>query len=419
MNDTILCPHCSKDIPLTQAIAHQLNQSLKEQQKSIEQEREKIKNTLEEERIKMRAVAQKWREEELTRLEEKSRQQEKQLAEKLREKISKELDLKLQDSNNEKEELEKQKNLLQEQLLETNKLIRQLKTQNEQKQLEMEKKLTEEQEKIRQEEQKKVDETYRLRFLEQEKKLSDALKIADDYKRKLEQGSQQLQGEVLELELEQTLKREFPFDEIKPVPKGFRGGDILHIVRNGSGKACGTIIWEFKRTKAWSSEWVQKLKEDQRTAKADIAVIITNVLPSTVQEFGVVENVWVGLPTSVLGLAVLMRQQLLEVSLVKSSMDGRQGKMEVLYNYIYSTEFRHRVQTIIETYTVLQADLEKEKRIFTAKWAKQERNLRRVIDATIGMSGDVESITGKEVLEIETHAALPDGTMKEEDQTLF
>lgn len=406
MNDTILCPHCNKSMPLTQAIAHQLDQSLKEQQKGLEEERERLRHT-----------AQKWKEDQLQKFEEEKRQQEKILSEQLRVKISKELELKLVDSTNALEEMEKKREQLQEQLLETNKLNRQLKTQNEEKQLELEKKLVEGQARIRLEEQKKIEESYHLRFAEQDKKLSDALKIADEYKRKLEQGSQQLQGEVLELELEQTLRREFPYDEIKAVAKGIRGGDIIQTVRNSSGRSCGTIIWEFKRTKAWSSEWIQKLKEDQRSAKADLAIIITNVLPQNIEHFGSIDSIWVGLPTAVLGLATALRQQLLEVSLLKASMDGKQGKMEILYNYIYSIEFRHRIQAILETYTILQEDLEKEKRMFTAKWAKQEKNLRRVIDTTLGMSGDLESITGKEILEETQIQELPEEIS--EEKTLF
>ena len=400
MNDQIVCPNCKKTIPLTQALSHELNEKYQEQ--------------LEEEKNKLRVVMQQWQEtqtkkmkEEQSKLEEEAQKKAHEIENTLKEKIAKEMELKIVNSKNENEELKKQNEQLQEQFLELNKLVRQLKTEKDQAKIDLEKRLAEEQEKIKEEAQKQFDEEYRLKIMEKDKRLQDALKMAEEYKRKLEQGSQQLQGEVLELEMENMLKHEFPFDEIQPVGKGMRGGDLIQIVKNSAGRTCGSILWESKRTKAWSNEWLTKLKEDQRNCKAELAILVSNILPGTVKRFGLVETIWVADYESIIGLAYALRAQLLEVSLLKSSLDGKQGKMEILYNYIYSIEFRHRIQAILETYTSLQEDLEKEKRWFAAKWAKQEKNLRRVIDNTIGMSGDVESITGKEVLEMQEVPALP------------
>lgn len=404
MQDTIICPHCQKTIPLTQALSHELN--------------EKYKNQMEEERKKNRVIMQEWQQKQLLKIQEErervakeSVQKAKELEEQLRLKVTKDMELKLLDTKNETEELKKEKELLTQQILETNKLIRQLKSENEQKQLELEKRLAEEQEKIRVQEQQRSEEIYKLKILEQEKKLNDALKLAEEYRHKLEQGSQQLQGEILELEIENMLRSEFPFDEIKPVAKGVRGGDIMQVVKNSAGKTCGTIIWETKRTRAWSSEWIMKLKQDQRQLKAELAVIITQAMPQSIKRFGWLDGVCIGDYDCIIGIAHALRNQLLEVAMLKSSFDGKNDKMEILYNYLTSTEFRQRVEAILEAYSSIQEDIEKEKRWFTAKWAKQEKNLRKVIDNTVGMHGDLQSIMGNALNEVKGLEMLPSDTV--------
>ena len=378
MNDQIVCPYCRKTIPLTEALSHQIQE-------------------------KYQIFYRKRLAEEKAKLEEALRSE-------LGAKLKSEMELLLKDKSNETEELRKQNKTLQEQLLEVNKLIRQLKNENEKGRLELEKKLAEEQEKIRLEEKKRAEEEYKLKILEKDKKLSDALEMVKEYKRKLEQGSQQLQGEVLELELENTLRREFPYDEIKPVAKGTRGADVLQTVKNSAGRVCGTIVWESKRTRFWAGDWVVKLKEDQRQLKAEIAVIISQVLPEGVNNFGLQNGVWIGDFKSIVGLASALRMSLIEVAAVKLTNVGRQEKMAVLYNYLSGTGFRQRVEAIIEAFSAMQEDLEEEKRWFSSKWAKQETNIRRVIDNTMGMHGDLQSIMGKALSDIKGLEMLPAGT---------
>lgn len=386
MNDQIICPNCKKPIPLTQALSHQIQEKYQIfYRKRLAEEKTKIEQTLKE-----------------------------QLTKQLRS----ELDLQLKDKTNETEELRKQNKALQEQLLELNKLIRQLKIENDQKRLELEKKLAAEQEKIRAEEKKRIDEEYKLKILEKDKKLEDALKLVNEYKRKLEQGSQQLQGEILELELENILQREFPFDEIKPVPKGIRGADVLHIVKNNFGRVCGAIIWESKRTKAWSNDWILKLKEDQREVKAEVAVIISQVLPNGMTSLGLESNVWIGNFESILGLALMLRTMLIEISSVKLSNINRQSKMEILYAYFSGIEFKQRLEAIIESFNSTQEDLEKEKRYFVVKWAKQEKNIRKVFDNLSGMYGDLQSMMGKALPDVKGLEMLPSGDKLQPD-TLF
>jgi hypothetical protein len=338
------------------------------------------------------------------------------MRENLTKKIRDEMSLELKDKANEVEELRKQNKGLQEQLLELNRLIRQLKQESEQKRLELEKKLAQEEEKIRQEEQKRIAQEYQLKILEKEKKLADALKLVDEYKRKLEQGSQQLQGEVQELALEEILKREFPYDEIREVPKGVEGADVLQIVKNQNGRNCGTIVWESKRTKTWNESWILKLKEDQRRVKAEVAVIISSVLPDDVKNFTQKNGVWVGSFDSIVGLALILRQSLIEITSIKASLVGREEKKEILWNYLTSIEFRQRIEAVYDAYTQLMDDLRREKDWFRKKWAKQEKNIEKVAENILGVHGDLQAIVGRSLPEIEQLAQLPKPEKEEKEE---
>jgi hypothetical protein len=384
MNDQIICPHCKKPIPLTQALSAQIQEKYQQfYKKRLDEEKQKIEKSLREILIK---------------------------------KIREEMALELKDKANEVEELRKQNKGLQEQLLELNRLIRQLKQESEQKRLELEKKLAEEEEKIRQEEQKRIAQEYQLKILEKEKKLADALKLVDEYKRKLEQGSQQLQGEVQELALEEILKKEFPYDEIREVPKGVEGADVLQIVKNQNGRMCGAIVWESKRTKTWNESWILKLKEDQRRVKAEMAVIVSSVLPDGVKNFTQKNGVWIGSFDSVVGLAMILRQSLIEITSIKASLVGREEKKEILWNYLTSIEFRQRIEAVYDAYTQLMDDLRREKDWFRKKWAKQEKNIEKVAENILGVHGDLQAIVGRSLPEIEELAQLPKPEKKEKEE---
>ncbi|OGK23646.1 hypothetical protein A3F58_00790 [Candidatus Roizmanbacteria bacterium RIFCSPHIGHO2_12_FULL_37_9b] len=386
MNDQIICPNCKKPIPLTEALSHQIQEKY---QKAYRQR-------FEDEKIKL----------------------ETNLRTQLSKKIKEEMEFQMKDKSEEIGELRKQNRTLQDQLLELNRLMRQLKTENEQRNIEFEKKLSNEQEKIRLAEQKRIDQEYKFKILEYQKKEEAALKLAEDYKRKLEQGSQQLQGDVLEIELKNNLKREFPYDEIKDVSTGVRGADVLQIVKNNFGKSCGTIIWELKRTKAWSDGWINKLKEDQRRIKAEIAVIISQTLPDGVKHFTQKDGVWIGDYESITGLGLLLRNTLLELSKVKSSVVGKQEKKEILWNYLTSTEFRHRLEAIYDTYQQEKVYLDKEKEFFRRKWAREEKNIQLLMENLLGMHGDLQAIIGRSLPEMKGLEMLPSGK-EEKNDTLF
>jgi hypothetical protein len=248
---------------------------------------------------------------------------------------------------------------------------------------------------------KEAEDEQKLKVMEKEQTIAAMQKQIEDLKRRAEQGSQQLQGEVQELELENLLRTKFPFDSIEPVPKGEFGGDVLHRVRAPNGQASGTILWEFKRTKNWSDGWLVKLRDDQRTAKAEIAVIVSQVLPKGVETFELVEGVWVTHPRAALPVAAILRQSLLELSMARQSSEGQQTKTEMVYQYLTGPRFKHRVEAIVEAFSSMQEDLDKERKAIMKQWAKREEQIERVMGATVGMYGDLQGIAGKSLQEIE------------------
>jgi len=248
---------------------------------------------------------------------------------------------------------------------------------------------------------KEAEDEQKLKVMEKEQTIAAMQKQIEDLKRRAEQGSQQLQGEVQELELENLLRAKFPFDAIEPVPKGEFGGDVLHRVVGAGGQPGGTILWEFKRTKNWSDAWLAKLRDDQRTAKAEIAVIVSQILPKGVETFEMVEGVWVTHPRAALPVAMILRQSLLEVALARQSSEGQQTKTEMVYQYLTGPRFRQRVEAIVEAFSTMQEDLDKERKAIMKQWAKREEQIERVMGATVGMYGDLQGIAGKSLQEIE------------------
>jgi hypothetical protein len=247
----------------------------------------------------------------------------------------------------------------------------------------------------------RADEDARLRMAETDKVIGDMTRQVEEMKRKMEQGSQQLQGEVQELELEAFLRARFPRDTIEPVAKGEHGGDALHRVLGPLGQACGTILWESKRTKNWSDGWLVKLRDDQRAAKAEIAILVSQALPREVETFDQIDGVWVTSPRCAIPLALALRHSLTELAAARQAGEGQQTKMEMVYQYLTGPRFRQRIQAIVEKFGDMQEDLEKERRAMTRQWAKREEQIRSAIDATAGMYGDLQGIAGRTLQQIE------------------
>ena len=245
-----------------------------------------------------------------------------------------------------------------------------------------------------------AEEGLKLRVAEKEEQIASMQRQIEELRRKAEQGSQQLQGEVLELELEENLRAKFPHDAIEPVPKGEFGGDVLQRVFGPHNQICGTILWESKRTRNWSDGWLGKLREDQRKAKADIALLVSNALPKGVVTFDHLDGVWVTDARSAVPVALALRQSLIEVATARQAGQGQQTKMELVYQYLTGPRFRHRIEAIVEKFSDMQEDLERERKAMTRLWAKREAQIRGVLEATSGMYGDLQGIAGKALEEI-------------------
>ncbi|MGC8653251.1 MAG: DUF2130 domain-containing protein [Candidatus Kryptoniota bacterium] len=382
----ITCPHCGKRIQLTEAFTHDIEERLR---KEFDLEAKRKEKEFE----KAFEAQQKEYEAKLDRERTKLINQAKKEAEEL---VSTELaDL--------KSEVEKKENQLKEARKKELELLRKQHEIDEREksiELEIERTLARERKKIWEEAASKAVEEHQLKDREKDEQLAEMRKQIEELKRKAEQGSQQAQGEALELELEELLRSSFRTDDIEPVSKGVRGGDVIHRVNTSSGSRCGSILWEAKRTKAWSDVWIDKLKDDQRQGKFDLAVIVSSVLPKGINRSGNVDGVWVTDFQSVIGLATALRALLIEVYQARNALVGKSEKMEIIYKYLSGSEFRHRVEAIVEAFVAMKEDLEAEKRAMEKVWSKREKQIQRVIHNTAGMYGDLQGIIGASLPEI-------------------
>jgi len=254
---------------------------------------------------------------------------------------------------------------------------------------------------VRTQAKREGEEGLKLKVLEKEEQIASMQRQIEELRRKAEQGSQQLQGEAQELELESLLRIKFARDTIDPVPKGEFGGDVLHRVIGPLGQLCGTILWESKRTKNWSDGWLPKLRDDQRAAKAEIALLVTQVLPKGVEAFDFIDGVWVTESRCAIPVAIALRQSLVELATARQVGEGQKTKMELVYQYLTGPRFRHRVEAIVEKFEDMQSDLDKERKTMTRLWAKREEQIKGVIETTVGMYGDLQGIAGRTMQEIE------------------
>jgi len=364
--DHVLCPHCGKKVEISEAIKHQVESAI------LAAEKEKHKEEIE--KIK------------------------KEIEEKTTKRIKEDLDFKLKDSSNELEEKNKRNKELQEKLLELNKTLRETKESSERKDLENQKKINEEIEKIKEEMSKTLSEKARLKELELEKKLSDTQKALENAQRKSQQGSQQLQGEVLELDLEKQLKTAFTFDEFLPIPKGIEGADIWQKVKNSHGQSAGSIVWEIKRTKAFSKGWLPKLREDTRKINASECILVTDVMPEDVKHYARVSGVWVANFEDALVLATALRYTLMQVAIAKSAASHEDEKLQEIYDYITSEAFRHKIEAHFESVKYLKEDLEGERRSMERIWKKREVQIQRLDRSMSQMFGEIQGITGDALL---------------------
>lgn len=330
MNNTIRCIHCGKEFKPSDALAHELQEEMKKITKSAEVEAKK-------------KVAEEFA--------EKEKERNKQLLE------------------------EKQKN---KELVETIAIT--------------EKKRKEAEEKIREETTKEATEKYRLEKLEYEKKFADMQKALEEAQRKGKQGSQQLQGEVLELDLEEQLKSSFPYDEFLPIPKGVEGGDLWQKIRDERGTTAGSILWETKRTKAWANSWLPKLREDARKVGASESILISQVLPDKVKNNTRKDGVWVSNYEYALDTARFVRFLIMKVAAAKSASTHKDEELKEIYDYITSDAFKHKFEAHQEGVRALRDDLIAERRATEIRWKKREIQIERLDKSSLQMYGELQGI---------------------------
>ena len=254
---------------------------------------------------------------------------------------------------------------------------------------------------VKQAAKREVEEALQLTVRDRDRQIDGMRRQIEDLKRKAEQGSQQHQGEVLELELEDALRQAFPTDLFEPVGKGENGGDVLQRVVNSRGVVVGTILWEIKRTKNWSDSWLPKLRTDQRNANADLAIIVSQALPKETHTFEFRDDVWVASQRCAVPVATALRESLLAVFLSRKASENQLSKQGQLYQYLTGPRFKHRVRAVLEKYSELKADLEQERRVISKQWAKREQQLHCIADSLAGMSGDLQGIAGQDMMEVE------------------
>jgi hypothetical protein len=245
-----------------------------------------------------------------------------------------------------------------------------------------------------------IEDAFKLKLSDRDQQLASMTRTIEDLKRTAEQGSQQSQGEVLEIELEELLHSKFPMDLIEPVAKGDLGADIVQRVNGVTGAPAGIILWESKRTKNWSDGWLPKLREDQRRSNADIALIVSQTLPKHIDTFDLVDGVWITHPRCAVPVAIALRQSLIELAGARLLQQGQQTKTEQVYEYLTGTKFRQRVEAIIEKFNDLREDLDKERKFMVKQWAKRDAQIVSVIESTAGMYGDLQGIAGRAMPEI-------------------
>jgi hypothetical protein len=401
MANTITCPKCKTEIEITEVLSAQarseVQAELEAQFAPQRQELEAQAKALGEQQAALKQDREKFDQKLQTQIAAERKKLEASAQAKAREDLA----VELQDRDTQLQETQQKLKAAQKNELDLRKRERDLAEKQEQLELETQRQMDKERDTIRQAAMKQASEQHEMKNAEKDKKISDLIKQLDEAKRKAEQGSQQAQGEVQELALEEVLKSRYPTDAIEEVPKGIRGADAVHRVMTHSGISCGTILWESKRTKTFSKAWLPKLREDQREAKATAAVLVTSVMPDGVSTAELVDGVWVCSWSCVSIVADLLREGMQDAANARLALAGQQGKMEQVYNYLASPQFKHRLEAIVEAIGTMKDDLAKEKRTTQSLWAKREKQIDRAISGATGMHGDFVGIIGQSLPEIE------------------
>ncbi len=405
---TIKCPNCGTVIDVNEILYHQLEDELKQKniveqkklQAEIETKRKEYKKAFDSLKDREEAIKEQKEkfDEELRKATSTQLKIEKQ---KLQEQIKKEL----QEEQNEsirflKKELAEKSNQVKE-LNKSKALIEKLKREKEEieskikadAEIALTKRLQEEKENIK----KILEEQNELKFRQKEEQLKQLRTQLQIAQRKAEQGSMQLQGEVQELAIEEYLADRYPFDAIEEIKKGARGADCIQTVHTREVQNCGKIYYESKRTKEFQKSWIEKFKADMRDRGVDVGVLVTQVLPNELDRMGLIDGVWVCTFEEFKGLSAVLRESVIRLSFAKKGQENRTDKMNLLYNYLTSTEFSMQIEAIVEGFTQMQSDLDSEKRSMARIWKQREKQINKVLENTVGMYGSIKGIAGNAI----------------------
>lgn len=406
-DSTITCPNCKSDIPLGEAVAHRLREELAA---DFEKERQRLTQAISEREAKMAS--------ERKAIEERSRAVADEISRGLDVERAKLRDAALREAAAQsavamkdlQAQLESQQKRLAEAQgaeLELRIKQRELAEAKDAMELNMARKLDEERQRISEEARMKAAEAEQLKIADKDNKIRDLQEQIGALQKRAEQGSMQSQGETLEIALENTLRTAFPFDEIIEVKKGQRGADIIHRVRTNTGVDCGTILWEAKRAANWSADWPTKLKDDQREAKADLAVIVTTCPPAGLRGIGQVDGIWACETPFAIAIATALRQGLVATANLRLQQTNSADKMAMLYEHLCSVSFRQNIEAIVESFKGLKDQLDAEKRAFAKQWKEREFQLEKAITHTAALYGGIQGIAGREALPEIRSLALP------------
>lgn len=413
MKNQITCPSCGHQFNVEEALTSKLEASYKQefeqkmlahnkmfqqQKDELEKERTRLEKQLEEQDQQLKAKLQNLLETERKKIEERTAES---------------FDEKIKALVNENEKRKHENKLLREKEVDLLRKESELNERQEELSLQIERQLLERQKEIEEKARLKERESFEMEKIKLLKQIDDNKKLAEEMKRKAEQGSMQLQGEVQELALLDLLSKTYPFDEITEVPKGVRGADTIQKIFNAMQQPCGSIVYESKRTKNFASEWIDKLKQDQITCKAEIAVLVTETMPAGMERFGQREGVWICGFHEIKSLSFVLREMLIKLQSVKLNQENRGDKMELLYTYLTSSEFVQTIKRIIENYDAMYTQLQSEKKAMTKVWAIREKQIWAVQENISIFFGAIKGIAGKELNTAEV-LQLPDRDMLEE-----
>lgn len=408
MTDTTLitCPNCGTEIPLTDALTGKIKQQMRnEMEAQIKEKEAKIA-----EREKQLQESQKNMDEEVKKKVESEKKDMWERAQKAAKEAS---DKDMKDLQAQNEERKKKLEEAEKNELELRKKARELEEKDKNRELEMERKMDEERKKMEEKMREQMTEESRKKMAEKDQQMEQLKKTIDDLKRKSEQGSMQLQGDSQEEALKNLLQMNFPIDRIEDVPTGIKGADLIQTVKSEFGQECGVVLWESKITKQWSDGWIQKLKDDQVEAKADIAILITATMPKDVENFTQINGVWVVNYQSILPIISAIRFHLIELERTQKALEGQDEKMKFLYQYLSGTQFKNRIENIVSAFTEMKVNLDQEKRAMNKLWSRREKEIERVVLNTSGMYGDLQGLIGASLPTIQSLELLPGGEDEE------